>query len=168
MCVPSCCSARQQCHYWTTFGSDAFTDASFSTIWMGILWGLLSRQGWFMAVIHISKRGGRKKRQRDKQKTPIHQIHSDIDFLHLHKLSQSHIHSVSVDVWPWECVWESLWCSQKRPILLTACPALSVVHNWFPPHSNLVIYPVSLHKSSTQWAKQTHGNKSLGARMTDQ
>lgn len=62
MYVPLCCSARQQCHHWTTFGSDAFTDASFSTIWKGILY---LRTAFKTRVVygsntHFKKKGERK------------------------------------------------------------------------------------------------------------
>lgn len=120
--------------------------------------GLLSRQVWFMSVIHIWKR--KTKRLYEKHKSHIHQIHSDIDFLLLHELSQNHIHSISVDVWPRVCVWESLWCSQKDlPVLLTACPTLSVVHNWFPPFKSAYIYCLSTHSQENKLRKQVFGSR---------
>lgn len=104
--------------------------------------GLLSVQVWFMAIIDISTKTFR---LYDRYKSHIHQIHSGADFPPLGwVLPKTHTQYVC-DCVTLKYVWEILWHSHKDlPVLLTACPTLSVVHNGFP-HSKLLIYTVSTH-----------------------
>lgn len=158
-------SARQQCRHRKAacvlllfFPPDAFPKASLSAIWKGWI-------SFKTSVVYGSNTCSKKTfRLYDKYKSRIHQIHSGTDFPYLHELSQKYVRSDSVAVWPWNCVWESLWCSQKDlPLLLTACLTLSAVHNG-SPHSKPLIYTVSIqtplaHCKENKLRKQVFGRR---------
>lgn len=163
MCMQTHSSARQQCRHWKTprFLSVMLLPMHHSELFERV--GLLSGQVWLMAVIHVRKKNTHTRTFRLYDKYKSH-IHSGTDFPHLHELSWKYIHSISVAVWPWKYVWESLWHSQKDlPVLLTACLTLSVVHNGFP-HSKLLIYTVSAHTPLAHCKENKLGKQVFGSR----